>query len=76
LKHLDERVNGGIVKQMAIRSEQKNLNVNVETTAKAPIDLNQMRKAEELTQRLAELKEQTRDIETIAYHAMEEDDDQ
>jgi hypothetical protein len=72
-KHLEERVNGGIVKQMAIRSEQKNLNVNVETTAKAPIDLNQMRKAEE---RLAELKEQTRDIETIAYHAMEEDDDQ
>jgi hypothetical protein len=75
-KHLEERVNGGIVKQMAIRSEQKNLNVNVEATSSAPVDLNQMRKAEELTQRLAELKEQTRDIETIAYHAMEEDDDQ
>lgn len=71
-KHMDERVHGGALKRVAVQSEQKNYNVNVETTGKEFIE---MKKAEELTQRLAELREQTQDLEVIETSSRLVDDD-
>jgi hypothetical protein len=70
-KHLDERVHGGVVKKVSVQSEQKNINVNVETDAQTYVE---MKRAEELTKKLAELREQTKDIEAIS-HVVEEDDE-
>lgn len=61
-KHLEERVNGGILKRVAVQSEQKNINVNVEANANQYLE---MKRAEELQAKLAELKEQTKDLEAI-----------
>lgn len=62
-KHLDERVHGGVVKQVRVQSDQRSLNVNVtKTELPTNTDLN---RAEELTERLKELRDQTRDLEAI-----------
>lgn len=73
-KHLEERVNGGIVKKVSVTSEQKNINVNVETTATQFVE---MKRAEELQKHLADLREKTKDFEAIEASAktLEEDDD-
>jgi hypothetical protein len=70
-KHLEERVNGGIVKHVAVRSEVKNTNINVDAT---PANLIEMKRAEELQSRLIDLREKTKDIEAIAYNLEEEDE--
>lgn len=74
-KHLDERVNGGVIKQIAMRSEVKNTNtntnVNIEATA---TNVNDFKRAEELNKKLAQLREQTKDIEVISY-VLEEDNE-
>jgi hypothetical protein len=70
-KHLEERVEGGILKRVSVQSEQKNINVNVDTNTQGLLE---MKRAEELTQKLAHLREQTKDIESIS-HVIEEDDD-
>lgn len=73
-KHLEERVNGGIVKKVSVQSEQKNINVNVDATGQQLIE---MKRAEELTKRLADLREQTKELEAIdaSYQHLEEDDE-
>jgi hypothetical protein len=64
-KHLDERVHGGVVKQVQVRSEQKSLNVNVNSSGKDSVPQIEINKASELKERLKELREQTRDLEAI-----------
>lgn len=73
-KHLDERVHGGVIKKVAVTSEQKNINMNVETSVEGLIE---MKKAEELQERLAELRMQTKELESVPAVArlIEEDDD-
>ena len=72
-KHLEERVHGGILKRVAVQSEQKNINVNVEANANQYLE---MKRAEELQAKLAELKEQTKDLEAIeASSKIVQDDD-
>lgn len=69
-KHLDERVQGGIVKKVHVQSEQKsvNLNVNQESTqTTVSLDPAQYSKLEELNRELSLLREQTQDIDAIAY---------
>lgn len=75
-KHLDERVHGGAIKRVAVTSEQKNYNVNVETTAKEVIEMKKLTRAEELNDRLSELREKTKELEAIPAVAqlIEEDD--
>lgn len=72
-KHLEERVNGGILKRVAVQSEQKNINVNVEANATQYIE---MKKAEELQQKLAELREKTQDLEAVETSAKTITDDE
>lgn len=71
-KHLDERVHGGALKRVAVQSEQKNININTDISGK---DFIEMKKAEELQQRLAELREKTQDLEAIETSAKLVDDD-
>lgn len=72
-KHLEERVNGGILKRVAVQSEQKNINVNVDASASQFIE---MKKAEELQQRLAELREKTHELEAIEASSQTISDDE
>lgn len=74
-KHLDERVHGGTVKKVSVTSEQKNYNVNVDTSVK---ELSDMRRAEDLQVKLAELREQTKELESVPAVAtlIEEDFEQ
>lgn len=65
-KHIDERVQGGVVKKVSVQSEQKNLNVNI-NQEQITLQPDQFKKMEEIQQRLAEIEEQTRDIDATAY---------
>lgn len=72
---LDERVQGGIIKQISQKTENKTVttNVNVSATPIQAIQMEELRKREDLTARLMELREQTKDFETSS-RVVEEDD--
>ena len=75
-KHIDERIQGGVVKKVHVQSEQKSLNLNVNqdsTTTTVSMDPNQISKLEELNKQLLELRAQTKDIETVAYTVTKEE---
>jgi hypothetical protein len=60
-KHLDERVQGGVVKQVNVKSEQKSLNLNVNQDTKT-INVNDFSNMNEINAQLMELREKTKDI--------------
>lgn len=76
-KHLDERVHGGVIKKVNVTSEQKNLNMNVTATGQEVIELQKLNRAEDLQSRLAELREQTKQLESVPAYAtlIEEEND-
>lgn len=74
-KHLDERVQGGIIKQVATKVESKTTNININQETKT-LDASQFKKMEELTARLAELREKTQDIESTAYIVVDDDSEE
>jgi hypothetical protein len=60
-KHLDERVQGGVVKQVNVKSEQRSLNVNQNIETKT-IHVNDFSKMDEINAQLVELREKTKEI--------------
>ena len=73
-KQLDERVQGGIIKQISQKTENKTVttNVNVQATPVQAIQMEELRKMEDLSEKLRELREKTKDIEAMS-RVVEED---
>ena len=71
---LNDRVQGSIVKKVHVQSEQKNINTNLNVSA-TPEQVAQINRLDEMRDKLIELREQTKDIETIS-HVIEEEDEQ
>lgn len=74
-KHFDDRVHGGVVKRVEVKSDVKQVNVNVDTNKD---ELAEMKRLEDAKKRLEELRAQTPEldvIEAVATQIDEEDND-